>query len=326
MSITLHYHTEPGLNDPRIEMSDISGPHEMVLAQQELWLDDQQTSIKVQLKPTAHKLTGGYGQEIGERTVFGVYIQNEDGTRNVHEQTIGGPVRFTVHDPADPQLTRERTALEHIRNRVAMNAGGLILPTPGARESQTELYENTAPGIGLKDAVFCIKQAENLGRLSHEEAVAILGRIHDSAIQALDNFHSTGLIHGHAHLRNFNVDTATGRSSLFDYTLAIQDGQDVATARAEWWGMNDSNSSEDLARFEGRWTETLAANGLTPANSQLDEAEQNKAVAKLERVVALVALWNTTGTPPSDNEIDGYLRARRDLVSDAPTIVYPSAA
>lgn len=314
-----------------IEMSGISAHEEKVLVEQSITLDDG-SDINIRIGATNYSLSGATYNTVGTRTIFGIYVENQNPRRTAFIQTIASPLRFKASNTQESQFTNERTALERVRERfmrfgkTPLRRLGLIAPLPLANFSDTELYETAAPGLNLSDALYSIHNAQEEGRMSREEAAFLATTIHNSARAALDDFHTLGLIHGHARVGNFNVDPATAEVHLFDYTLAMQYGDNPATARPGWGGMNDAKPAEDIARFEDQWSDALRYTQLPTEYGSVSELKRQAVIAKLERAVASSAIQRITGSYPSEADIDRYIDAKQDLISEAPTVVYPQAA
>jgi len=323
--------------EPIIELSGIPGVTEVALAERSMSLDNSQGSVNVKVVAVTHDLLGidphsDHVAAIGKRTHLGVAVESQDGSKRTFVQSVAGPLWFRTKKPNEPQLDRERTALRRTGARAAdigrraLRHSGLIAPSPNAEPAEGELYETTAPGVGLLNAIWAVQTAYTAGRLSENEAANIFTSMYDAATSSLTAFHNTKLIHGHAHLRNFIIDPATGNVQLIDYTLAVKKNLILNWARRNTVGADEWNAAQDRARFKREWKEQIEKIGLSPTTSHLSMEERKVAAAQLERAVALDALHKVTGVYPSEGEIDRFIDIQHDLISDAPTVTYPQAA
>lgn len=328
MAVALQEIIITDLDEPRIEIAGINTSNNL-LAEREVTFDTAYGAMAVQVSAVNHVIEDADFKRFGDRTLFGVFVENKALNRRLEIETIAGPVRFKTDRHFEPQFLCEDSILARIKfrcgvfGRAALQLAGLIAPLPGAKQSETELYETAAPGVKLYDAVNYIRDAHDAGRLSNNEAAVLLSTMHDSARAALGTLHDLNLVHGHAHLNNFNVDITSGTVRLFDYTLAMECDENTAFARPGWGGMNDASPTEDINRFESKWQDNVRQSGLSDQCPSLSEDEKQAAIAKLERTIIFGALYVVTGAHPSDQDINRYIETRRDLISEAPTITYP---
>ncbi len=316
--------------EPAIDISDVHTP-EAALAKSTLILDNA-TSVTLTLTPDVHTLGGADSSRSSERTFIGMFIERQRDGMPIFIQSVAGPLQLKAYKRRERQFNNEHTALRNIEDAIhtvggtALLIGGLTTCMPGGEKSEVRLYESTASGIYADDALRYIHNAYIGGRLSRDDMTTMLYSMHYDTLQALTNFHRVGLVHGHPHFTNFNVDITTGNVRLFDYTLA----RPIGRHDGHLWHILGNRYKHAAARekeaVEAYWQQRFKSLELPIEHAPVSNTERATVFAKLEREITLLALYRATQTYPSDGEIDRCIKLQHDLICDAPTVTYPKAA
>jgi hypothetical protein len=271
-------------------------------------------------------LDGGSVEPSGSRTVFGIFLSS--GTAGQLIQLVRGPSEFSVSTNDDNwQLVQEKKILEAVGEHPPVSF--VVAPLPRAHQTNERIYESTAPGILLSDALSIVADAYGRGELTAKEVALILRKMHSSVHQSLAQLHSLGIKHHHAHASpgNFNVDIRTANATVFDYTLAVSRDRPDTFMEVDHPVrklLTADDLEEDIQTFELSWQQALAAAELstTPLEDS-DTQAMDAAIAQLEPAVIRAALRSIGFSGVSDNDVQSIIAAQEIVIGKAPDIFYP---
>lgn len=295
-------------------------------------LEIQGRFVDVQLRtiiyhPTRiNGLDGGSIDPNGSRTMFGIYV--DSGAKDQLVQLVRGPSEFSVSkSDYEWELAQEKRILEVIAEYPPKPF--LASSLPRAHKTNEAIYESTAPGVLVGDAVAIVAKAYRCGELSEYDAALILTKMNLSVRHSIAQLHDLGIKHHHAHVfpGNFNIDLQTGNATLFDYTLAASKNHPDTFTEVDYpvrKTLNAENLDEDIQAFEFSWQGALEAVGL-PINllEEFDVEAMDTAIAKLEPTVVRAALRSVGLNNVSGNDVQRVIELQGTVIGNAPDISYP---